>query len=777
MKSNDITIVNEKIRPALEILIRNFNSGDYALRKESAIALSKFKGEMAATVLLQTYASDNIQDFMALALGNLENSKAVDLLVKGLNDSQSEVRFNAARALGMIKSDDAFNVLMEGLTEYADSATAGVSQGKQGQLFLEEEAIISAITALGKLKNPLSGALLKRILNQEKSARIRASIISSLGMMATERMLPIFQGAMRDEDPRVRANAIEAIENIKSASIVGILQPYLEDANNRVRANVAKAIWRFGDFDVTDTISKMLSSKEKWQRASGAFAMGEIKDVRFITKLAQALKDEDSDVRRNAAQALKKIQSPNALQYLIPLLEDPNFDVRVQAALAISRCNSKKIIELLVPRLKVEKNSIVRATIISSLGDTSGTEVITLIIPFLDDSDPRVIANSISAIQKLSQSKPNSLAIEKIKKLLYNEDNRVKSNSIHALWKWNEYAVLDNLKDLLTHQEPKHRLSGTFVLGEIGTEISEDAELSQSINELIAKMVESDGVEKGPTTGTSDGEKTQSSSENTETSSGETGEDERSGVVGKQTSDSTVKTHSEDAFSAQIELAGNYLKEKEYKEAEKIYLKILSQQPENLKAILGIGDLFFLIKQFSEASVYYEKALAINPNLVKAHYNLGTIYYFQKDFEQSINHLTKALDLYPKLLGAYLILAQIFQISSRTKESIVLLSRAVELAPRNPIIYQKLALLHLHIKQYDMAVKVLKKSVQLSPLDVESNVLLAYSFHLINMPEEAFTTLDAALSSCAQSPSPEDALRILLNSYNFIKNNIKPEET
>ncbi|MBF0409312.1 MAG: HEAT repeat domain-containing protein [Candidatus Riflebacteria bacterium] len=769
MNKNNISVLISKLKLPLQLLIKNFNSGEYSLRKESAIALSKFQGETVSTLLLQTYASDNIQDFMALALGNLDSSKAISLLIQGLNDPQSEVRFNAARALGMIKSDSAFNVLMEALSEYADRIATGVSQTKQGQLFLEEDAIISAITALGKIKNTQCTTLLKRILSQEKSARIRASIISSLGMMATEKMLPIFQGALRDEDPRVRANAIESIESIKSASIVGILQPYLEDPNNRVKANVAKAIWKFGDFDVSETLSRMLSGEDKWQKASSAFAMGEIKDVRFILKLSQSLKDEDPDVRRNAAQALKKIESPKALQHLIPLLDDPNFDVRVQAALAIARCNPQKVTELIVPRLSVETNTIVRATLISCLADSAIPESISIIEPFLEDTDPRVAANSISAIQKLAPSKPSSKIIQLIAKLLFNDDNRVKSNSIHALWTWQEYSVLDNLQGLLSHQNPKHQLSGTFVFGEIGTEISKDAELASSVNDLIAALVKSPSSDL-ELSGTPSAPSMILDSSEVVVPLSNTGEIE---IVKKTES---VINASDDAFSPQLELAANYVKEKEYREAEKIYARILSHKPDNIKAILGMGEMFFLIKRFSEAAVYYEKALAVNSNLVKAHYNLGTIHYFQKNFDKSKEHLLKALELYPKLLGAYLILAQIFQISSKTDESIMLLSKAVELSPRNPILYQKLALLHLHVQQYDKAINVLQKAVALSPLDVESNVLLAFTYNSINKHAEAFSSIESALHACSQSSNPEESLRILLNSFNFFKTNIESAE-
>ena len=125
------TAVLMNIQPLIARLINNFLVGEYDLRRESAIALSKFKGEKATDFLLETYESDNIQDFMALALGNIDNAKSVGLLINALNDSQQEVRFNAARALGMLENPEAFDILMEALNTYIETG-AGTTLPAEG---------------------------------------------------------------------------------------------------------------------------------------------------------------------------------------------------------------------------------------------------------------------------------------------------------------------------------------------------------------------------------------------------------------------------------------------------------------------------------------------------------------------------------------------------------------------------------------------------------------------------------------------------------------------
>ncbi len=791
MGSTDIQAIIPRLKPLLGVLIANFRKGDYVQRREAAIALSKFKGEKATDVLLQTYESDNIQDFMALALGNIENKRAVQLLINALNDPNSEVRFNAARALGMMNNDEAFNVLVESLNAYADMISTGGSQKQQNQVFFEEEAIISAISALGKLRNTLATPLLKRLLTLEKNGRIRSTIIIALGQMSSDRLLPIFQGALKDEDDRVRANAIEAIESIKSSAIVGILQPYLEDPSNRVRANVAKAIWKYGDYDVTDTLGRMLNEKDKWQRASAAFALGEIKAAKFIGKLALALKDEDPDVRRNAVNALKKIESPNALPHLEAIIDDPSPDVRVQAALAITRCNLQKAAEIFPQRLERETNEVVRATFISCLGETQNASFKDLLVQFLGDPDARVVANTIDALQKVSPTHPGGTIATKLKLLLLHEDNRVKGNAIRALWNWKDYSVLDKLAELLQSIDAKSRQSGTFVLGEIGHEVTQNSEVAEKINKIIAELVEERPEVPAPAPAPEtpapveltivdaspapkpEAKKAQATTEGkaAQKSDKKPSAVDQPGASAPSRPESptapvpTTEPQEDEQCAIELQRAMHALNARELTEAEKIYQQILKKYPKNLKAIMGLADCYFASQQYEQAGEQYRLALQQKNDIVKAHYNLGTVYYFLKELNKAKEQLAIALKLYPKLLGAYLILAQIYQQNNQTRESVQLLSKAIELSPRNPILYQKLALLLLRTSQYEASIKVLDQAKNLAPGDVDTNLLLACAYQATRHSDEALACLNTALKTCSQAPDPYEGARLLLQGY------------
>ena len=527
-------------------------------------------------------------------------------------------------------------------------------------------------------------------------------------------------------------------------------------------------------------------------RASAAYAIGEIKDARFIRELGRSLKDEDPDVRRNATNALRKIEFKDALPHLRPMIDDPNFDVRVEAALAISRCAPEAAPPLLKEKLQKEENFIVQATLISCLGQTAKADVIPLISPFLSSEDPRVVSNTIDAMVKLSRKADPEL-VDRLKDLLQHEDNRVKSTAIRTLWVWGEYSVLDNLRELFKSDDKRHVQSATFVIGEIGKEISHDEALLKQINQILTDLIDNpDAINReisgstgtgntssSPASATDEAEKPLPAREapQRQPSAVASGAEAILPVESEPPTPVVLSTQilPDNSYAEEIENANRFIAARNFVAAEKIFKVIYASDPQHLKALLAYANLCFMLKKNAEAAKLYQEALKINPNLVKAHFNLGTIFYYARKYEDAVKHLVKALSLYPKILGAYLILGQIYQIAGKFSESVKLLTHAAALSPRNPVIYQKLATLHIQLRQYDKAIEVLLKAVDISPVDVESNLLLAYCFNLTGQYQKAFSAIDLTLRACAQSPQQDGSLRQMLKGYLYL-NSILQEQ-
>ena len=92
---------------------------------------------------------------------------------------------------------------------------------------------------------------------------------------------------------------------------------------------------------------------------------------------------------------------------------------------------------------------------------------------------------------------------------------------------------------------------------------------------------------------------------------------------------------SEEIFSS----ANKYYLNKQYAEAEKLYLLILKKDAENVNALYNLGNTYYHLQKYPEAILYYERAKkwnpddkAINQNILLTNNKLFSKIEFSKEF-------------------------------------------------------------------------------------------------------------------------------------------------
>jgi len=73
--------------------------------------------------------------------------------------------------------------------------------------------------------------------------------------------------------------------------------------------------------------------------------------------------------------------------------------------------------------------------------------------------------------------------------------------------------------------------------------------------------------------------------------------------------------------------------------------KKLDADPNNVGALLSLGDANFMIQRFEKSAEYYEKALKADPKNINAHLSLSNAYIFMQKPEEAIGELDKILAL------------------------------------------------------------------------------------------------------------------------------------
>ncbi|HVX91665.1 MAG TPA: tetratricopeptide repeat protein [Xanthobacteraceae bacterium] len=194
--------------------------------------------------------------------------------------------------------------------------------------------------------------------------------------------------------------------------------------------------------------------------------------------------------------------------------------------------------------------------------------------------------------------------------------------------------------------------------------------------------------------------------------------------------------------NANIQLALNLDSLDKPDEAEKHLQTLISEHPDDLEAIMALGNILRARKHFSECADVYSKAIAVDSKPEKSDW---TIYYFRgicyersKQWPKAEADLKKALELYPDQPHVlnYLGYSWIDQ-GINLEEGMRMIRRAVEQRPDDGYIVDSLGWAYFRTGDYDNAVKQLDRAVELKPEDPTINDHLGDAYWKVGRQLEA----------------------------------------
>ncbi|MFX1488618.1 MAG: tetratricopeptide repeat protein, partial [Promethearchaeota archaeon] len=117
---------------------------------------------------------------------------------------------------------------------------------------------------------------------------------------------------------------------------------------------------------------------------------------------------------------------------------------------------------------------------------------------------------------------------------------------------------------------------------------------------------------------------------------------------------------------------GGYLNDEyvlKYKEAEKIFKRVIEIDPTNYRAHYNLGIVNYNLDDIEKAKQCYEEAIRIKPDYKHCLYNLGLAYEKEEDLMKALKYYEKALEIDPKFPYAYNARKQILANLSELKKS------------------------------------------------------------------------------------------------------------
>jgi tetratricopeptide (TPR) repeat protein len=161
-------------------------------------------------------------------------------------------------------------------------------------------------------------------------------------------------------------------------------------------------------------------------------------------------------------------------------------------------------------------------------------------------------------------------------------------------------------------------------------------------------------------------------------------------------------------------------------EAKKHLDKLIASKPDDLDAILALGNIMRERKQYAACADAYTKAVDLEPNPTRANW---TTYYFRgicyernKQWSNAEADMQKALALYPEQPHVlnYLGYSWIDQ-GVHLDDGMSMIKRSVEQRPDDGYIVDSLGWAYYRLGNNDEAVKNLERAVELKPVDPTIN--------------------------------------------------------
>ena len=226
--------------------------------------------------------------------------------------------------------------------------------------------------------------------------------------------------------------------------------------------------------------------------------------------------------------------------------------------------------------------------------------------------------------------------------------------------------------------------------------------------------------------------------------------------------------------NAAIQMASNLDSLDRTAEAKKQLSTLIAEHPNDLEAVMALGNILRGRKEFKECADVYSKGVATISQPAKSnwliYYFRGICYERSKQWQNAENDLKKALELFPEQPHVlnYLGYSWIDQ-GIHLDEGMDMIKRAVAARPDDGYIVDSLGWAHYRLGNYEEGAKQLERAIELKPEDPTINDHLGDAYWRVGRSLEANFQWAHARDL---KPDPDDLPKILEKIQNGL-----PEET
>jgi tetratricopeptide (TPR) repeat protein len=189
-------------------------------------------------------------------------------------------------------------------------------------------------------------------------------------------------------------------------------------------------------------------------------------------------------------------------------------------------------------------------------------------------------------------------------------------------------------------------------------------------------------------------------------------------------------------------------------EAEKIYDRVLTNEPDHFDSLRLRGVIFHQRGNDAEAIHQINRALKVNPNSVFAHYNLGTFLNELRRFDEALSSYDRALALRPNYAEALCNRGITLYELRRYDEALDSLDRAITARPDHAEALSNRGLVLTALNRFEDALASFDRALAVRPDFTQALVNRANALRALKRFNEALANYDRAVTvqpDCAEA--------------------------
>ena len=194
-----------------------------------------------------------------------------------------------------------------------------------------------------------------------------------------------------------------------------------------------------------------------------------------------------------------------------------------------------------------------------------------------------------------------------------------------------------------------------------------------------------------------------------------------------------------------IENAINHHKAGRFHEAETIYRRILSEEPEHAETLHLLGIMAYQQERLDDAIAYFQRAIESDSSVGKYHGNLGTVHAAAGRVEEAIDHLERAAILDPDNANVHNSLGAARRELGEADAAIASYREAIRIDPDHAMAHGNLAIALLQAGTIDDALASANAAVAADGADATHHNTLATCLMSAGRQEEGVAALEAAI--------------------------------